>query len=925
MRLGTGGPSFIVLGAGAWAILFASAVAQSLDAVVGPSANPVEGSWTYRSFVSDPNIAAEPNDLLFGRGNLNIAVSPKGEVTGTLGAIGWQLDLKGTYSAGAPATIRFQGVGTIGGERWVYDYLGYAVSPWPNGVNQRPAMVGTIVRTAAHSGGQAPAGVVAQWIAVKQDALGGGVEEENGPTAALPVLSPILAEPQTVDRLPAEHAVPDASSPSATPYRQIERQRYLETPRANSLKEVESLLDEGNSSAAPMSLGGAAAAASITAPVELVVDYAIFTIGNHQVRLRTYNGQLVGPVIRAKAGDVLRITLRNKLPPNPPLAHTMNSHHEWNTTNLHFHGLHVKPQGTPTAESDNVLLELAPTTDVAGAVQEYAVQIPPDHVAGTFWYHAHKHGAVSAQVASGMVGALIIESPDASYNLDSVPEVSAAKEHILVLQQIAYLKDSVTAPGEIEQSPDGSGANEGRMFAPGAWGALKRYVTVNGERIPTITMAPGEVHRLRLIDAGQREGMRLRIERSSGAVGPNRLTFHEIAVDGLPTGEIRALDELLLSPGYRSDCLVQPPTGAAGEYYLVDANAPAGSGADASPEPLRRVARIVISGAPVSGSFPTTSQLTPHRLPDIGPASATATQYAFYGIVLPPTAGINFYISRVNVPPGSVPPGSEYDPTNPRVLVKGATERWLVGARNTPPIQQFHPFHIHTNPFLVNKVFNEANADVTASEIGSPTWRDTLALKQGYTYELLTRYDDFEGSFVQHCHILDHEDSGMMELVRIDPAAPSPIPPITRNGTLPPSPGPRIAANVPRLGKTPSVLLFVKGSLCPHCMAQIVEAAKVLTGQNCEVAVISATTADDLRAFPASPFTLVADPDYRLFRQFGIFDGEPKHGTIVLDQKGVEFMRKVGDEPFMDMNAVQAALAAASGQGDNVVRQAAQN
>jgi hypothetical protein len=68
--------------------------------------------------------------------------------------------------------VRSQGTGLAGGEEWVYDNDGYVVRPRPNGVNQRMAMVGSIVRTVPHAsgtGGVAPAGVVCSWIAVKQD------------------------------------------------------------------------------------------------------------------------------------------------------------------------------------------------------------------------------------------------------------------------------------------------------------------------------------------------------------------------------------------------------------------------------------------------------------------------------------------------------------------------------------------------------------------------------------------------------------------------------------------------------------------------------------------------------------------------------------------------------------------------------------
>src|SRR4029079_13277460 len=61
-----------------------------------------------------------------------------------------------------------------------------------------------------------------------------------------------------------------------------------------------------------------------------------------------------------------------------------------------------------------------------------------------------------------------------------------------------------------------------------------------------------------------------------------------------------------------------------------------------------------------------------------------------------------------------------------------------------------HPFHIHINSFLVQEVRDEHGEDVTRQEIGKPTWRDTLALKQGFTYTLFMEYEDFSGSFVEH-------------------------------------------------------------------------------------------------------------------------------------------------------------------------------
>lgn len=134
--------------------------------------NPLSGKWTYRSFLNDPNLQTSFNDLQFGLGTIVIKDAAPNVLKGTIGGDGWSLDLTGSRSYGNPMQIRFQGKGFVGGEEWIYDYEGYLSPMWPNGVQQRPALVGTIVRTVPHknsSGGVSPAGVVASWIAVKQD------------------------------------------------------------------------------------------------------------------------------------------------------------------------------------------------------------------------------------------------------------------------------------------------------------------------------------------------------------------------------------------------------------------------------------------------------------------------------------------------------------------------------------------------------------------------------------------------------------------------------------------------------------------------------------------------------------------------------------------------------------------------------------
>lgn len=130
------------------------------------------GNWSYRSLINNTDLSVAFNDLQFGQGTIRIDESPMNELKGLIYGPGWSLDLKGSVNYGSPFEIRFQGKGIVGGEEWIYNYVGYMVQPWVNGVSQPQTMVGSIVRVIPHSGGSGqtihPAGVVASWYAVKQ-------------------------------------------------------------------------------------------------------------------------------------------------------------------------------------------------------------------------------------------------------------------------------------------------------------------------------------------------------------------------------------------------------------------------------------------------------------------------------------------------------------------------------------------------------------------------------------------------------------------------------------------------------------------------------------------------------------------------------------------------------------------------------------
>ena len=227
----------------------------------------------------------------------------------------------------------------------------------------------------------------------------------------------------------------------------------------------------------------------------LRMQYAYKNIGGHRLYMRTYEGTIPGPTLRVKPGDMLRIKLINDMPPNrDPMPADHSLPHHFNTTNLHSHGMHVSPSGI----SDNVMRMMEP-----GKSYDIEIAIPSDHVPGTNWYHPHAHGSADVQIASGVVGALIIEGDFAD-----VPEIVAAEERLLVVTETVF--DEF---GMIEDF--------GTLFPETA----ARFLAVNGVREPTITMRPGEVQRWRILHAGWQDDLFMELE--GHALNP-------IARDGIP-------------------------------------------------------------------------------------------------------------------------------------------------------------------------------------------------------------------------------------------------------------------------------------------------------------------------------------------------------------------------------------------------------
>ena len=436
--------------------------------------------------------------------------------------------------------------------------------------------------------------------------------------------------------------------------------------------------------------------------------YTWRNIGQRRLYLRSYEGGLA-PTLRMKPGETLKVRLANDLPPNRDLMpRDITRPHQFNNTNFHFHGAHCSPSGI----ADNVMRTMLP-----GKSYDVEIALPKDHTRGTYWYHPHHHGSADVQVASGMVGAIVVEGDFAD-----VPEIAAARERVMLLSQVVF-----DAFGMIEDF--GS-----TLFPEDA----TRFLAINGQRRPTIAMRPGEVQRWRVVGSQYQDNILMEL-------AGHRLNV--IAYDGIPLTSMQEKKQLLMAPGQRADVLVQ--AGAAGTYEL---NAmPYNQG---HPSPSGPLARVVVSGEPMAMKLPA-------ALPSKPPFETIRDEEI--------TGRRTLVFSGAGDPPGNDPgahwqefttliDGKTFDPTRIDQRVKlGAVEEWTI--RNIHQHDD-HVFHIHTNPFQVTEIDGKRPDDLT--------WRDTVTVtRAGGSTVFRSRFLDYTGIFMLHCHMMNHEEMGMMQTVEV--------------------------------------------------------------------------------------------------------------------------------------------------------------
>jgi suppressor of ftsI len=391
-----------------------------------------------------------------------------------------------------------------------------------------------------------------------------------------------------------------------------------------------------------------------------------------------------------------------------------------NMTNLHFHGLTVSPD----APQDDVLGMLA----MPGQVLHYLVKIPRDHPPGLFWYHTHPHGESHRQVLDGMSGAIVIEGMERY-----APQVRRLRERVIVVRGRSIEKDPTAAAlrrqVEIVSKGCGGGAE-----------AVEEVFTVNGAVRPRIEIAPEERQFWRIVNASPDRYLDLQLDGR---------TFEIVALDGMPlayhepNGPTRTTDHLLLAPAGRVEAIVTgPPPGShrALRTLCVD------TGPDGDPNPGMVLADLVQSSSDRSGSSAPPKQVhaIDARAPLYKPLDLEPFKKSAPDFTVTFTEDKNgFYINGRKFAADASPM------TSVRV---GTYQHWRIVNETA----ELHPFHIHQVHFLA---YVENGAPLS-----HPAWLDTVNVPYRSSADVILDFTDpvIEGMSVFHCHLLNHEDKGMM-------------------------------------------------------------------------------------------------------------------------------------------------------------------
>jgi FtsP/CotA-like multicopper oxidase with cupredoxin domain len=338
--------------------------------------------------------------------------------------------------------------------------------------------------------------------------------------------------------------------------------------------------------------------------------------------------------------------------------------------------------------------------------------VVPD--AGLFWYHPHVMSA--AQVGFGLYGALLVEDPHDA--------VAVADELVLVLSDL-----SLTADGALEAAD--AGGSIGTVF-----GREGTHVLVNGRKQPVLVARSGAPQRWRVVNTARSRYFTLDL---GGAM------FRQIGGDGGLQEHAVESDMVLVTPGERVDLIVSPRGDAGSELMLRSLLANRGFGTVEGRFPYDDLVRIRFADLPAHAAAP---------LPDVRREIAPLPQADATRVDLELTV-----IQNPDGPAEYLMSGARFSQRDKTVAARlGETQIWSI----TNKTSWSHPFHLHGFFFQV--------LDATGAPIRPMAWKDTVNVPFDETVRFIVRFDDREGSWMLHCHILDHADGGLMGMVNVGAA-----------------------------------------------------------------------------------------------------------------------------------------------------------
>jgi len=487
-----------------------------------------------------------------------------------------------------------------------------------------------------------------------------------------------------------------------------------------------------------------------TLSLGLTIKNAADTAGymHYCLNYSTTNGDVEAPTLRLNPGDTLSLDLTNQLNVTVPAsaykkypmsrmehgsgaAPTDPCHNnimDFNTTNLHFHGLNVPP----VCHQDDVVNTLIQPSTTSF---HYQIQIPANEPPGLYWYHPHPHGFTALQVNGGAAGAIIVNG------IEKIkPQVAGLVERVFVIRQ-QFLNPLSWIPGPYQLTLN---------YQPAIY-------PLNPS--PIIQMKPGEKQFWRVANSSTQAFVSLQV-----LFGSTAQTLEVISLDGVPVTGDPMVTSIDVPPAGRAEFIVTgPPTGTTATFVSAGFNTgPVGNGnapqilADITPTgtPVQQASTVIPAAPPA----PKVTQ----RFSGLAAIKATTTRKLYFSeAALGTNPPVNFFITVDGQRPKLF---TKNEP--PAIVTKvGAVEDWTIENHTS----EEHAFHMHQIHFLVMAINGIAVQNPTMQDTFNVPFWDGKSKYPSITVRMDFRDPNIAGNFVYHCHVLDHEDAGMMAKIRVNP------------------------------------------------------------------------------------------------------------------------------------------------------------